>query len=75
VKPLYVIINILDTSYSNTVLVYIFVKQIKFKFLLKMSKTGCVCVVECISYAHCWKDMGVCFKRFGFRLVLQKARS
>jgi len=75
VKQRDVMVNILDTPCCNAVLFYIFVKQIKFKFLLKMSTTGCVCVVECSSYAPCWKDMGVCLRRFGFRLVLQRVWS
>jgi phage gp36-like protein len=53
VKPLDVMVNILDTPCCKTVLVYIFVKRMKFKFLLKMGKTECVCVAECSSYAPC----------------------
>jgi len=55
----------LHTACYNTVLVCILLKQIKFKLLLKICQTGCVCVVECSLYAPCWMDIGVCCRRVG----------
>jgi hypothetical protein len=35
-KPLDVMVNIISTAYCNTVLIYVLLKQIKFKLLLKI---------------------------------------
>jgi len=53
VKPLAFTVNIVGTPCCNTVLVYILLKQMKFKLLLEIGKTGRGCV-ECSSYALCW---------------------
>jgi len=47
VKTLGVMVSAIGTPSFNTVSVYILLKQITFKLLLKIGKTGCACFVEC----------------------------
>lgn len=47
VKTLGVMVNVIGTPCFDTVSVYLLLEEMKFKLLLKIGKTGCVCVVEC----------------------------
>ena len=49
-KALDVMVNMIGSP-CNILLVYILLKQIQ--IVVKIDKTGCVCVVECSSYAPC----------------------
>ena len=55
-----VMVNTISTPCCNTVLVYILLNQINFKLLLRLGNTGCVCVVECSSYASRLIDVFGC---------------
>jgi hypothetical protein len=49
-KPLGIMINILGTPCYNIKLVYVLIKQLIFKIVLKHVKHGVFCVVECSLY-------------------------
>jgi len=68
VKTHGVMVNTISTPCCNKMLLYILLHQINFQLLLRVWKTGCVCVVERSSCASRLIDVSGCHRSFGFRL-------
>ena len=64
-------VNIISTPCCNTVFFYKLLKEINYKFLLKIGKPRCVCVFECSSCAPCRMAIGMCLTSFEFYLFSQ----
>jgi len=52
-------------------LIYISLNQINFKWLLRVGNTGCVCVVECSSYASRLMDRSGCRRVLAFYIIVE----